>query len=59
MICDAAQSRVVGYGLDAGVQMGPVISQASRQRIEGLIGVGASEGADDLRRWAEHGHLRV
>ncbi len=45
MICDAAQSRVVGYGLDAGVQMGPVISQASRQRIEGLIGVGASQGA--------------
>ena len=46
MICDAAQSRVVGYGLDEGVQMGPVISQASRQRIEGLIGVGASQGAD-------------
>jgi malonate-semialdehyde dehydrogenase (acetylating)/methylmalonate-semialdehyde dehydrogenase len=45
MICDAAQSRVVGYGLDTGVQMGPVISQASRRRIEGLIGVGMSEGA--------------
>jgi len=45
MICDAAQSRVVGYGLDSGVQMGPVISQASRERIEGLIGLGASEGA--------------
>ncbi len=26
--------------------MGPVISQAARQRIERLIGVGASEGAD-------------
>ncbi len=45
MICDAAQSRVVGYGLDEGVQMGPVISQVSRQRIEGLIGSGAEEGA--------------
>jgi malonate-semialdehyde dehydrogenase (acetylating)/methylmalonate-semialdehyde dehydrogenase len=45
MICDAAQSRVVGYGMEAGVQMGPVISHASRQRIEGLIGLGASEGA--------------
>jgi malonate-semialdehyde dehydrogenase (acetylating)/methylmalonate-semialdehyde dehydrogenase len=45
MICDAAQSRVVGYGLDAGVQMGPVISQTSRQRIEGLIGLGITEGA--------------
>jgi len=45
MICDAAQSRVVGYGLDAGVQMGPVISHSSRDRIEGLIGLGAKEGA--------------
>jgi malonate-semialdehyde dehydrogenase (acetylating)/methylmalonate-semialdehyde dehydrogenase len=45
MICDAAQSRVVGYGLEAGTQMGPVISQASRQRIEGLISLGANEGA--------------
>jgi len=45
MICDAAQSRVVGYGLDSGVQMGPVISQATRERIEGLIGVGEREGA--------------
>ena len=44
-ICDAAQSRVVGYGLDAGVQMGPVISQASRTRIERLIGLGSEEGA--------------
>jgi len=45
MICEAASSRTVGYGLDAGVQMGPVINQASRARIEQLIGAGASEGA--------------
>jgi malonate-semialdehyde dehydrogenase (acetylating)/methylmalonate-semialdehyde dehydrogenase len=45
MICDAASSRVVGYGLDAGVQMGPVINPGSRTRIEQLIGLGASEGA--------------
>jgi malonate-semialdehyde dehydrogenase (acetylating) / methylmalonate-semialdehyde dehydrogenase len=45
MICDAAASRVVGYGLDSGVQMGPVINAASRQRVEQLIGVGAGEGA--------------
>jgi len=44
-ICDAAQSRVVGYGLDKGVQMGPVISQASKTRIEQLIGLGSGEGA--------------
>jgi malonate-semialdehyde dehydrogenase (acetylating)/methylmalonate-semialdehyde dehydrogenase len=45
MMCDAAQSRVVGYGLDAGVQMGPVISQASKARIEQVIGRGSAEGA--------------
>jgi malonate-semialdehyde dehydrogenase (acetylating)/methylmalonate-semialdehyde dehydrogenase len=45
MICDAASTRVVGYGLDAGVQMGPVINAVSKQRIEQLIGQGAAQGA--------------
>jgi malonate-semialdehyde dehydrogenase (acetylating)/methylmalonate-semialdehyde dehydrogenase len=45
LICDAASSRVVGYGLDSGVQMGPVINAASRGRIEQLIGLGVQEGA--------------
>ncbi|MGE5251119.1 MAG: CoA-acylating methylmalonate-semialdehyde dehydrogenase [Bacteroidota bacterium] len=44
-ICDAAATRRVGYGLDSGVQMGPVINETSRRRIEQLIGVGAGEGA--------------
>jgi malonate-semialdehyde dehydrogenase (acetylating)/methylmalonate-semialdehyde dehydrogenase len=44
-ICDAAASRVVGYGLDAGVEMGPVINPASKQRIEKLIDLGEQEGA--------------
>ena len=48
MICDAASSRVVGYGLDSGVQMGPVISQVSKANIEKLIGVGTKEGASAL-----------
>jgi malonate-semialdehyde dehydrogenase (acetylating)/methylmalonate-semialdehyde dehydrogenase len=45
LICDAASSRVVGYGLNSGVQMGPVINTASVQRVEQLIGLGAKEGA--------------
>ena len=45
MICDAASSRKVGYGLDEGVQMGPVINAASLARVEHLIGVGAEAGA--------------
>jgi malonate-semialdehyde dehydrogenase (acetylating)/methylmalonate-semialdehyde dehydrogenase len=45
MICEAAASRVVGYGLDAGVQMGPVINAQSKARIEQLIGAGVDSGA--------------
>jgi malonate-semialdehyde dehydrogenase (acetylating)/methylmalonate-semialdehyde dehydrogenase len=45
-IADAAVSRVVGYGLDEGVQMGPVISTQSMARIESLIQEGANEGAN-------------
>ncbi len=44
-IADAAAARKVGYGLDPGVEMGPVISLESKQRIESLIGKGADEGA--------------
>jgi malonate-semialdehyde dehydrogenase (acetylating)/methylmalonate-semialdehyde dehydrogenase len=47
-IADAAVSRVVGYGLDEGVQMGPVISTQSMARIESLIQEGADEGASLL-----------
>jgi malonate-semialdehyde dehydrogenase (acetylating)/methylmalonate-semialdehyde dehydrogenase len=45
-IADAAASRKVGYGLDPGVEMGPVISAESKQRIETLIGKGVNEGAE-------------
>ncbi len=44
-ITDAAASRRVGYGLDDGVEMGPVISAESKQRITSLVDKGISEGA--------------
>jgi malonate-semialdehyde dehydrogenase (acetylating)/methylmalonate-semialdehyde dehydrogenase len=44
-ISDAASSRKVGYGLDTGIEMGPVISAESRARIEGLIEKGIGGGA--------------
>ena len=44
-IADLAASRKVGYGLDEATEMGPVITRESKQRIEGLIEVGAQEGA--------------
>jgi malonate-semialdehyde dehydrogenase (acetylating)/methylmalonate-semialdehyde dehydrogenase len=45
MICDAAATRSVGYGLDPGVQMGPLINAASKERVESLISLGVQEGA--------------
>lgn len=47
-ITEAAATRVVGYGLAGGVQMGPVISHESKRRVEQLIGQGAGEGAEVL-----------
>jgi malonate-semialdehyde dehydrogenase (acetylating) / methylmalonate-semialdehyde dehydrogenase len=44
-IANLAGSLKVGNGLDAGVQMGPVISPASKKRIEALIGKGVQSGA--------------
>jgi malonate-semialdehyde dehydrogenase (acetylating)/methylmalonate-semialdehyde dehydrogenase len=58
-ICDAAATRKVGYGLDEGVQMGPVINQGSKARIEQLIGVGVTGGASipvDGRRTSIKGY---
>jgi malonate-semialdehyde dehydrogenase (acetylating) / methylmalonate-semialdehyde dehydrogenase len=43
-ITAAAANLKVGNGLDSDVQMGPVISHSSRERIESLIDVGAKEG---------------
>ena len=45
---EVAATRKVGYGLDDGVEMGPVISAESKARIEGLIGKGEQEGASVL-----------
>ena len=47
-ITDAAAKLRVGNGLEEGVQMGPVITRQSRERIESLIGVGEKQGAKVL-----------
>jgi malonate-semialdehyde dehydrogenase (acetylating)/methylmalonate-semialdehyde dehydrogenase len=44
-IAKAASSIRIGNGLDESVQMGPVISRESKNRIEGLIEKGSREGA--------------
>jgi malonate-semialdehyde dehydrogenase (acetylating)/methylmalonate-semialdehyde dehydrogenase len=45
---EAAKARTVGYGMSTGIDMGPVISNDSKVRIESLIDQGVSEGASVL-----------
>src|SRR5579884_1115808 len=47
-IVSVSESRRVGYGLEPEVEMGPVITVESKQRIETLIAKGESEGAKIL-----------
>lgn len=41
-----AQNMTVGYGLNETTQMGSIISDSSKQRIENMIQVGIDEGAN-------------
>ncbi len=47
-MAEVAASRKVGYGMESGVQMGPVITKESKARIERLIAQGEKEGAEVL-----------
>ncbi len=47
-IYETVKSRTTGYGLESGIDMGPVITQESKNRIEGLIQLGVDEGANIL-----------
>ena len=43
--CEAAERRKVGYGLEKGVETGPVISRESKERLESAIANAEEEGA--------------
>ncbi|BAY90424.1 MULTISPECIES: CoA-acylating methylmalonate-semialdehyde dehydrogenase [unclassified Tolypothrix] len=47
-MAETAKKRMVGNGLDQGVEMGPVIDLRSKTRIEQLIQQGVEEGANLL-----------
>jgi malonate-semialdehyde dehydrogenase (acetylating) / methylmalonate-semialdehyde dehydrogenase len=47
-ITDAASKLRVGNGLEDGVQMGPVITPQSKERVESLIALGEKQGAKVL-----------
>lgn len=42
----ASHTRKVGNGLKDGIQMGPLINKASRDRVRGLIDIGVQQGAE-------------
>ena len=43
-LLDGAASLRIGYGLDEGVGMGPLVSRPARDKVVELIGMGAQEG---------------
>lgn len=47
-LVEAAKSKTTGFGLDDGIEMGPVITPDSKSRIEYLIEKGIGEGANLL-----------
>ena len=47
-LVEAAKSKTTGFGLEDGIEMGPVITPESKLRIESLIAKGVSEGANLL-----------
>src|SRR5205809_4245306 len=47
-LLEAAAARRIGYGLEPDVEMGPVITPESRERIEHLVERGQAEGATVL-----------
>ena len=51
-ISNAASNLRVGYGLDQGVQMGPVITPQSKTRVEELIGLGQKRRREGPGGWA-------
>ncbi|MDF1575920.1 MAG: CoA-acylating methylmalonate-semialdehyde dehydrogenase [Bacteroidales bacterium] len=44
-VFEAAKNKVTGFGLDEGVEMGPLITPESKLRVEQLIDQGVAEGA--------------
>jgi malonate-semialdehyde dehydrogenase (acetylating)/methylmalonate-semialdehyde dehydrogenase len=48
LIGEAAASRKIGYGAGDGTEMGPVITAASKARIEGIVDAAVKSGAKAL-----------
>lgn len=47
-LVEAAKNKTTGFGLEEGIEMGPVITPQSKLRVESLIEKGVGEGANLL-----------
>ncbi len=45
MVCDAARRLVLGDGLEDGTQVGPLIHEGARKKVEQYVEIGKKEGA--------------
>jgi len=48
MLCDRADALRLGAGLDAKTEVGPLINEDARKKVEYYVGVGRDEGAEVL-----------
>src|SRR5436190_998155 len=48
LLCDRAERLRLGPGLDAKTDVGPLINEAARKKVEYYVGVGRDEGAEVL-----------
>src|SRR5437899_7864178 len=48
LLCDRAERLRLGTGLDANTDVGPLINEAARKKVEYYVGVGRDEGAQVL-----------
>lgn len=45
LVAERARNLVIGNGMDAASEMGPIVTRQALERIEGYIGLGLEEGA--------------
>jgi len=45
MVCDRAQRLRLGSGLDEGTEVGPLIHEEARQKVDSYVAIGKQEGA--------------
>ncbi|MGH7217318.1 MAG: CoA-acylating methylmalonate-semialdehyde dehydrogenase [Nitrospiraceae bacterium] len=46
LVAERARNLVIGNGMDAASEMGPIVTRQALERIEGYVGLGVEEGAE-------------